>query len=183
MTTAGHFGAIYALEGKHPQIAEDAFIAPGAQIIGDVSIASGASVWFNCVLRGDANWISVGTRTNIQDGTVVHISSKDYPTKIGADILIGHMALIHACTLEDESFVAMGAIVMDGCVIETGGMLAAGALLTPGKRIPAGELWAGRPAKFVRKLGPADHAARRTGVAEYVRLAQRFRSGLAPLSP
>ena len=139
---------IYALGPIEPVIGNNCFIAPSADIIGDVTIADDVSIWFNCVLRADGNSISVGRGTNIQDGTVVHITTQLHGTSIGADVLIGHSALIHGCTLEDRSFVGFAAQVMDGCVIESDAMLGAGSLLTPGKRIPAGQLWTGRPARW-----------------------------------
>ena len=155
---------ILPFEGKHPQIHETAFIAPGARIIGDVTVGPEASIWYNCVLRGDVNRIRIGARTNIQDGSVLHVDSPrpgnpaGLPTIIGEDVLIGHMAMVHGCILHDRAFVGLGAIVMDGCEIESGGMLAAGALLAPGRRIPAGQLWAGRPAKYVRDLSAEELA-------------------------
>ncbi len=147
-----------------PRIAASAFVASTAAIIGDVEIGEGASVWYGCVLRADGNVLRIGARTNIQDGTVIHVNGqpdggrgKDgYATNIGADITVGHMAVLHACTLEDGSFVGMKACVMDGVVVESQGMVAAGALVTPGKRIRSGELWAGSPAKLWRNLTPAE---------------------------
>ena len=144
-------------------------------------IAAGASVWYNCVLRADVQTIVVGARSNIQDGSVVHVTRKTHGTFIGADCLVGHMAMIHGCTLEDHSFVGLGSIVMDGCVIETDAMLAAGAMLTPGKRIPSGQLWAGRPAVYLRDLGPEDIARNRAGAAGYVELAQAHRRDILGL--
>lgn len=161
--------------GTAPEIAPDAFIAPGAQVVGNVRIAAGASIWYNCVLRADVQTIVVGERSNIQDGSVVHVTRKTHGTFIGADCLVGHMAMIHGCVLEDHSFVGLGSIVMDGCVIETDAMLAAGAMLTPGKRIPRGQLWAGRPAVYLRDLRPEDIARNRAGAAGYVELAQVHR--------
>lgn len=172
---------LYALGDLVPNVAADAFIAPGAQVIGDVTIGAGSSVWFNCVLRGDGNFIRVGARTNIQDGTIVHITRKTHGTAIGDDVLIGHLAIIHGCVLEDRCFVGLGAIVMDGCVIESDAMLAAGALLTPGKRIPSGQMWAGRPARFVRDLSPEEIARHRAGTDGYTQLAQHFRAELKEL--
>ncbi len=163
---------LHAFMGTMPDIAADAFVAPGAQVIGDVTIGSQASVWYNCVLRGDVAPITVGARSNIQDGSVVHVTTRQYSTMIGSDCLIGHLAIIHGCELQDHSFVGMGAIVMDGCVIETDGMLAAGALLTPGKRLPARELWAGRPAVHIRPLTDAEIARNRGGVIGYVELGK-----------
>jgi carbonic anhydrase/acetyltransferase-like protein (isoleucine patch superfamily) len=164
--------------GATPRIDANAFVAPGARLIGDVEIGPDASIWYNCVLRGDVNRIRIGARTNIQDGSVVHCDSPrpgnpaGHPTLIGEDVLIGHMAMIHGCILHDRAFVGLGAIVMDGCEIESGGMLAAGAMLTPGKRIAGGQLWAGRPAKYVRDLTPQEMAGHQAGVTHYVALAR-----------
>jgi carbonic anhydrase/acetyltransferase-like protein (isoleucine patch superfamily) len=143
---------ILAYEKTLPRIAEDAFVAAGAVIVGDVTIGPQASVWFGCVLRGDEDRITVGARSNLQDGTVVHVNGRRQGTYIGDDVSVGHMALLHACTLEDGAYVGMGAQILDGGVVESGAMLAAGALLTPGKRVKKGELWAGRPAKLMRKI-------------------------------
>jgi carbonic anhydrase/acetyltransferase-like protein (isoleucine patch superfamily) len=158
-----------------PEIAEDAYIAPGAQIIGKVAIGAGSSVWFNCVLRGDVGRISVGARSNIQDGSIVHVTGGRFDTHIGDDVLIGHGCIIHGCRIENGAFIGMGAVVLDGAVVEGGAMLAAGSLLTPGKRVPAGELWAGRPAKYLRALTGSEQAANRAGAAGYARLAQVYR--------
>ncbi len=135
-----------------PKISANAFIAPNASIIGDVEIGDETGVWFNCTVRGDVNDIKIGKRTNIQDGTVIHVTRNLQGTYIGDEVTVGHMSLLHACTIMDRAFVGMGAIVMDEAVIETNAMLAAGAMLTPGKRIKSGELWAGSPAKFWRFL-------------------------------
>ena len=176
---------LIAFEGRVPRIDPTAFVAPGTRLIGDVTIGPGASVWYNCVLRGDVNAIRVGARSNIQDGTVIHCDSPKpghddgFPTIIGDDVLIGHMAMVHGCILEDRAFVGLGAIVMDGCTVEGDAMLAAGAMLTPGKRVPAGQLWAGRPAKYVRDLTPDALAAMRAGVAHYVELGARHRAALS----
>ena len=171
-------------EGKAPRIDATAFVAPGARLIGDIEIGPEASIWYNCVLRGDVNAIRIGARTNIQDGTVLHVDSPHpgreagHPTIIGDDVLIGHLAMVHGCILHDRAFVGLGAIVMDGCEIEGDSMLAAGAMLTPGKRIVSGQLWAGRPAKYVRDLSEADLAGMRAGVAHYVELAKRHAAAL-----
>lgn len=170
---------IIPFEGKTPRIHDSAFVAPGVVLIGDVEIGPEASVWYNCVIRADVNRIRIGARSNIQDGTVVHCDSpKDgrpdgYPTIIGEDVLIGHLAMVHGCILHDRAFVGLGAIVMDGCTIESDAMLAAGAMLTPGKCIPARQLWAGRPAKMLRELDDAAIEDQRSGAARYVGYAQR----------
>jgi carbonic anhydrase/acetyltransferase-like protein (isoleucine patch superfamily) len=170
---------ILPFRGVLPTIAPDAFIAPNATIIGDTVIGAGTSIWFGCVLRGDVHQIRIGARINIQDGTVVHVSGGRAGTTIGDDVSIGHMALIHGCTLEPESFVGMGAIVMDEVVVESRGMVAAGAMVTPGKRVKSGELWAGRPAKFFRHLTDEDYAMMRGTGQNYARLAQQYRGELA----
>lgn len=170
--------------GHSPLVDPTAFVAPGARLIGDVEIAAEASIWYNCVLRGDVNRIRIGPRTNVQDGSVIHVDSakpgepEGHPTVIGAEVLIGHLAMVHGCVLEDRAFVGLGAIVMDGSRIESDAMLAAGAMLTPGKTVPAGQLWAGRPAKYVRDLSQADLAGMRAGVAHYVELARRHAQAL-----
>ena len=170
--------------GRTPRVDPTAFVAPGAQLIGDIEIGPEASIWYNCVLRGDVNRIRIGARTNIQDGSVLHVDSPrpghpdGHPTIIGEDVLIGHLAMVHGCILRDRAFVGLGAIVMDGCEIESDAMLAAGAMLTPGKRIPGGQLWAGRPAKYVRDLSEADLQGMRAGVAHYVELARAHAEAL-----
>ena len=170
--------------GRTPLVDPTAFVAPGARLIGDIEIGPEASIWYNCVLRGDVNRIRIGARTNIQDGTVLHVDSprpdrpEGHPTIIGEEVLIGHMAMVHGCILRDRAFVGLGSIVMDGCEIESDAMLAAGAMLTPGKRIPSGQLWTGRPAKYVRDLSEADLQGMRAGVAHYVELARRHAEAL-----
>ena len=163
---------LHAFNGVSPTLAEGAFVAAGAQLIGDVRLGAGASVWYNCVLRGDVAPIVVGARSNVQDGSVIHVTRSTDGTFIGDDCLIGHLAMVHGCMLEDHSFVGLGAIVMDGCIVETDAMVAAGAMLTPGKRVPTGQLWAGRPAIYVRDLTERDIARNRAGAAGYVELAK-----------
>ncbi|OSQ42025.1 gamma carbonic anhydrase family protein [Thalassospira sp. MCCC 1A01428] len=162
-----------------PQIADTAFIAPNATLIGDVEIGPETGIWFGCVIRGDVHEIRIGARTNIQDLTMVHVAKGKFGTYIGDDVTIGHSAVIHACTLEDRSFVGMGATVMDGCVIEQGAMLGAGALLSPGKRIPAGELWAGVPARKVRELTQEEIEFFKVSADRYAGLAEEYRVGIA----
>jgi len=119
-------GPLYTFEGKTPVVHPRAWVAPTAAVIGDVEIAEEASIWYHCVLRGDTNIIRIGPRTNIQDGTIVHVNAGRQSTIIGADVTVGHAAIIHACRLEDRAFVGMGATVLDDAVIEAGGVLAAG---------------------------------------------------------
>ncbi|MBE1237031.1 gamma carbonic anhydrase family protein [Phaeovibrio sulfidiphilus] len=165
---------ILPFNGIWPKIAEGVFIAPGAVVAGDVEIGPGSSVWFGCVLRGDVNVIRVGARSNIQDGTVVHVTAGGWGTTIGDDVTIGHRAVLHACTLENASFVGMGAVVLDQVVVEEKAMLAAGALASPGKRITAGTLWAGCPASEKRPLRPAEMDGFLDSARNYAALAANY---------
>lgn len=169
---------ILPFEGKRPVLRDSVFVAPGAKVIGDVEIGADSGVWYGCVIRGDVNEIRIGERVNIQDGTVIHVAAKGQGTYIGNDVSIGHMALIHACTLEDGAFVGMKAVVMDGAVVESGGMVAAGALVTPGKRVKSGELWTGSPAAFRRELNDTDRQMMEWTHRQYAELAKRHRSSL-----
>ncbi len=170
-------GPLYALGERRPRVAADAFVAPTAAVIGDVEIGPQSGVWFACVLRADTSDIRVGARTNIQDGTIVHVNH-GMPTHIGDDVTIGHAAIIHACTLMDRAFVGMGATVLDNAVIEEGGVLAAGALLTPGKRIGRFELWQGSPARLARVMSPEERARFDTNAVQYLERAAEFRAML-----
>ena len=165
--------------GHYPEIDASAYIAETVAIVGAVRISSDSSIWHQVTLRGDNNFITVGEGTNIQDNSCVHISSRDYPTIIGNYVNIGHCALVHACHLHDHAFVGMGSIVMDGAIIETDGMLAAGSLLTARKNIPAGELWAGRPARKMRDLTTAEIAGNRHIAQHYIEVGRAHRLGAA----
>jgi len=170
---------LFELDGVAPRIDPTAWVAPTAVVVGDVWLGPGSGIWFGCMIRGDTNRIRIGARTNVQDLTVVHVNEGEGgATEIGDDITIGHMAIVHACTLQNGAFVGMGATVLDGAVIEEGGMLAAGSLLTPGKRIPKLELWSGRPAKKMRDLPPEDRKLFDQNAIHYASLAQRYGRGL-----
>lgn len=168
---------ILPFEGKVPVIADSAFIAPGCRIIGDVTIGEEASIWYNCVLRGDTDRLVIGARSNIQDGSVIH-ADPGMPTIIGEDVLVGHMVMLHGATLMDRAFVGLSSIVMNGCVIEGDGMLAAGAMLTSGKRILSRELWGGSPARKMRDLDDAAVFGMRAGTAHYVQNGKRHMAAL-----
>lgn len=133
-----------------------------------------SSLWFQCSVRGDVNTISIGARSNIQDNSVIHVTRYSGPTVIGDEVTVGHGVILHACELQSRSFIGMGATVMDGVVVESHAMVAAGALVTPGKRIPAGELWAGSPAKFFRKLTEQETAHIAESADNYVRLSREY---------
>ncbi|CAH8252865.1 unnamed protein product [Arabidopsis lyrata] len=162
---------------KAPIVDKEAFVAPSASVIGDVQIGRGSSIWYGCVLRGDVNTVSVGSGTNIQDNSLVHVaksnlSGKVHPTIIGDNVTIGHSAVLHGCTVEDETFIGMGATLLDGVVVEKHGMVAAGALVRQNTRIPSGEVWGGNPARFLRKLTDEEIAFISQSATNYSNLAQ-----------
>jgi gamma-carbonic anhydrase len=167
---------ILPYKGIYPKIANDAFIAAGVVIIGDVEIGSETNIWFGCVIRGDVNYIRIGERTNIQDGTVIHVTRKTGPTIIGSGITIGHSCLLHACTLEDDSFIGMHATVMDGVVVQKNAMVAAGALVTYNKVIATNEIWAGNPAKKLRDMKQEEIDYIKISSENYCRLADEYRT-------
>ncbi|CAI0392327.1 unnamed protein product [Linum tenue] len=162
---------------KAPAVDKDVFIAPGASVIGDVQVGRGSSIWYGCVLRGDVNSIHIGTGTNIQDNSLVHVaktnlSGKVLPTIIGDNVTVGHSAVLHGCTVEDEAFVGMGATLLDGSYVEKHAMVAAGALVRQNTRIPCGEVWGGNPAKFLRKLTEEEMAFISQSALNYTNLAK-----------
>lgn len=165
---------ILPYKGVRPAIAPDAFIAQNAVITGDVVVGAQSSIWYGCVLRGDVHHIRIGDRTNIQDGTIVHVTRERFACIIGSNVTVGHAAILHGCTLEDDCFVGMGATVMDGAIVESGAMVAAGALVTPGKVVRKGELWAGSPAKPLRPLTEAEVANFAVSAAHYADLAWNY---------
>ncbi|HSU05867.1 MAG TPA: gamma carbonic anhydrase family protein [Acetobacteraceae bacterium] len=170
-------GPLYTLDGISPRVHPTAFVAPTAAVIGDVEIGPESGIWFGCVVRGDTNIIRIGARTNIQDGTIIHVDAVTFPTIIGDDVTVGHGAIIHACTLKDRAFVGMGSTVLDGAVIEEGGMLGAAGLLTPGKVIGRYELWTGAPARLKRVMTEEERRGFDRNAAEYRMLAARYRAG------
>ncbi|MCM1002552.1 gamma carbonic anhydrase family protein [Wolbachia pipientis] len=136
-----------------PKIDESAFIASGSHIIGKVEVGRDTSIWFNCVIRGDVGSIKIGDETNIQDGTVIHVDrNPDGDTIIGSMVTVGHFCTLHACTVHDKAFIGMSSTIMDHAIVESEAMVAAGSLVTYGKVIKSGEIWAGRPAKFFKKM-------------------------------
>jgi carbonic anhydrase/acetyltransferase-like protein (isoleucine patch superfamily) len=172
---------IYEFEGLKPSIHPTAWVAPNAVLIGDVRLGPGANIWFNCVLRADTNPIIVGARSNIQDGTIIHVDHGENFTEIGDDVTVGHAAIIHACKLRNRAFIGMGATVLDGAVVEEGGLLGANGLLGPGKKIGRYELWTGAPARLVRVMSEAERARWDETVPHYVELTQRYQRTLKPV--
>ena len=175
------------IHGKAPRIHDSAFIAPGCRIIGDVEIGPDVSIWYNCVLRADVSRIVIGARSNVQDGSVIHCDPPrpgdpdGSPTIIGEDVLIGHMAMVHGCVIEDRGFVGLGAIVMNKARIGSDAMLAAGAMLTEGKVIETRQLWGGRPARFMRELDDMAIVGMRMGSAHYVENGRNHAAAVAAL--
>ncbi|MET4133107.1 carbonic anhydrase/acetyltransferase-like protein (isoleucine patch superfamily) [Porphyrobacter sp. MBR-155] len=176
---------IIPIHGKTPRIHDTAFIAPGCTIIGDVEIGAGSSIWYNCVLRADVSRIVIGERSNVQDGSVLHCDPprpgdpEGSPLIIGDDVLIGHMAMVHGCTIESRGFVGLGAIAMNKAVIGADAMLAAGAMLTEGKVMAPRELWGGRPARKMRDLDEAAIMGMRIGTAHYAENAKHHAKAVA----
>ena len=164
-----------------PTLGQRAYVDPAAVVIGDVVLGDDASIWPGCVVRGDVNFIRIGARTNIQDGSVIHVSHDGphaklggFATVIGADVTIGHKAIIHACRIGDAALIGMGAIVLDGAVVEPRGFVGAGALVAPGKVVGEGELWLGNPARRVRVLSDAEIEGLYYSAQHYVRLKDRY---------
>ena len=164
-----------------PALGERAYIDPAAVVIGNVVLGDDVSIWPATVIRGDVNFIRIGARTNIQDGTVVHVSHDGphaklggFATRIGDDVTIGHKAIIHACTIEDAALIGMGAIILDGAVVKKHAFVGAGALVPPGKTVGEGEMWLGSPARFARKLTEAEIEALYYSAQHYVRLKDQY---------
>jgi len=164
----------FKFKNTHPQIDPSAFIAPNAAIIGDVEIAAESSIWFGCTVRGDVNDIKIGARTNIQDNSIIHVSSTTQGTYVGDEVTVGHGAILHACTIGHQCFIGMQACIMDDTVIEDRAMIAAGALVTSGRKIPSGQLWGGRPAKYMRDLTDEELEFLAFSAQRYVKLSREY---------
>lgn len=172
---------ILPFKGILPKIHPNALVMPGAVVIGDVEIGEHSNIWPGCVIRGDINYIRIGKRTNIQDGTIIHVTRPDLAlpgqegmTLIGDDVTVGHQVVLHACMLENGSFVGMGATVIDGAIVKSGAMVAAGAMVTYKKVVPEGEIWAGNPAKFLREMKPSEKEYILKSAQNYVNDAQEY---------
>ncbi|MFN0061735.1 MAG: gamma carbonic anhydrase family protein [Myxococcaceae bacterium] len=166
---------IISYEGKAPKIPSSVFVASSAQVIGDVELGESASVWFGAILRGDVNGIRVGARTNVQDGTIIHVTHEQFSTLIGRDVTIGHRAVIHGCTVKDRCLIGIGAILLDGVEVGEDSVIAAGALLTPGTVIPPGSMVMGSPGRVKRPLKDFERAGLLLSSEHYVQLASTYR--------
>lgn len=171
---------LYAIDARRPDIAEDAFVADNASVIGSVRLAPGSSVWFNCVLRGDHDDIVVGENSNVQDGAVLH-TDPGIKLSIGRGCTIGHLAMLHGCTLGDFVLVGIGAVILNHAQIGAESIVGAGSLVPERKIFPAGVLLMGTPAKVVRELSPQERQTVRLNGQHYVDNARRYRRGLLPL--
>lgn len=168
-------GLIVPFNGIVPRVDRTAFVAPNATLIGDVEIGANCGIWFGAVLRGDGPGIRIGDSSNIQDGVVIHIAARGLGTTVGRNVTVGHLALLHACEVQDDSFIGMHSTVLDEAVVETGAMVAAGAVVTPRKIVRKGELWAGNPAVKLRDITEKDLEMFRRSAENYVKLAQAYR--------
>jgi len=149
---------IKSVNGKSPKIPSDCYVAENATIVGDVEFGENCSVWFNAVIRGDVNFIKIGNKVNIQDGAVIHCTYQKHPTVIGNNVSIGHNAIVHGCTIHDNVLIGMGAIVMDNCIINSNSIIGAGAVVTQNTVVESGSIYAGVPAKKVKKINQSDFA-------------------------
>ena len=174
--------SILSYKNKRPQIHDNVFIADGVKIIGDVTVDENTSIWFNSVIRADVNFIKIGKKTNIQDGSIIHVSSngfsangkKGFPTIIGDFVTIGHNATIHACRIINFALIGMGAVILDNSFIDEYGFVAAGAVVTPGTNVNKFELWAGNPAKFIRKVSDTEIELMKNTPVVYNELSKEF---------
>ena len=165
---------------QSPRLGQRVYVDPAATVIGDVELADDVSVWPGTIIRGDVNHIRIGARSNVQDGTIIHVSHHSpynkagYPTLVGADVTIGHGTIIHACTIGDRCLIGMGACILDGAQVMNHGFVGAGAIIGPGKVVGEGELWLGNPGRFVRRLGDKEIESLLYSAQHYVRLKDQY---------
>ncbi|HET7570257.1 MAG TPA: gamma carbonic anhydrase family protein [Gammaproteobacteria bacterium] len=178
--------SVRTFEKTAPELGARVYVAPSAEVIGQVTLADDVSIWPKAVLRADVNTITTGPRTNIQDGTIIHVTHDGpytpggYATEIGADVTIGHGCIIHACTIGNCCLIGMGSIVMDGAIIGDEAMLAAGSLVSPHKQLESGYLYRGQPARKVRALSDEEREKLHYSAAHYVRLKDRYLAAGSP---
>ncbi len=170
--------SIHSYQGRWPSLGARVFLAPGAHLVGDVTLGDDVSFWFHTAARGDVNFIRIGARTNIQDGTVLHVSYLTHPLVIGEGVVVGHQAVLHGCTVEDGALIGIGARVLDGAVVEQGAQIGAGAVVAPGHRITAGHLALGIPARVVRPLREEETRRIAETVDRYAALKEHYRETL-----
>lgn len=173
--------ALYELDGTAPQVQPSAWVADSAQVMGNVSLAAGVSVWFGATVRGDTEHIAIGEGSNIQDGSVLH-ADVGQPLTVGRHVTVGHMVMLHGCTIGDESLIGIGAVVLNGAKIGRNCLVGAGALVTEGKEFPDGAMIVGSPARVVRQLTPEQMQGLRLSAQHYMANAERFRVGLKKIA-
>lgn len=161
-----------------PQIDDSVFLAPSACVIGDVHIGAQSSLWFNVIVRGDVNTIRIGSRTNLQDGTIVHVTRHTHPTVIGDDVTVGHKVMLHGCTIHNGSLIGIGAIVLDGAVIGASSLVAAGSLIAPGTQIPPQSLVMGSPGRVKRTLTDEECRNMQATAGNYIRYQEHYRKNV-----
>lgn len=165
---------IYTYKKIQPKLDDTVFVSPSADLIGDVEMGSDSSLWFNVVVRGDVNYIKIGKGTNVQDGSVVHVTRVTHPTIIGDYVTVGHNVNLHGCTIQDLCLIGMGAIILDGAIVEKNAFVAAGCLVTPGTIVPSGTLFAGSPGKVKRELKQEEIDFFKTSAQNYIRLKNEY---------
>ena len=165
---------IKKFQNKQPQLGEDVYVSENAMVIGDVTLGDEVNIWFGAVLRGDMHYIKIGNRTNIQDNSVVHVTTRVSPTNIGSGVTVGHGAIIHGCTIEDDCLIGMGAILMDDAVIGAGSLIGAGALIPPNMKILKNSLVVGSPGKVVRQVKDFEREMIHERPQEYIDLASIY---------
>ncbi len=165
---------VHAINGAEPRLGERVFLAPSAFVTGDVEVGDDVSFWFHTVARGDVNWIRIGAGTNIQDAAVLHVNHGSHPLAIGSGVVVGHSAVVHGCTIEDNALIGIGAIVLDGAVVESFAQIGAGAVVSPGTRIPSGHLALGIPARVKRPLTEDEKQNILDGRDRYIALKDEY---------
>ena len=171
---AGGGARLVAYDDRTPEVDPEAFVADGATLVGAVRVAADASVWYAAVVRGDGAQIDIGAGSNVQDGSVLH-SDPDFPVRVGERCTIGHRAVVHGCTVGDDSLVGMGAVLLNGVVLGAGCLVAAGSVVLEGTEVPPGSLVAGVPGKVKREVSDAERERIRSGTESYVTRARRYR--------
>jgi carbonic anhydrase/acetyltransferase-like protein (isoleucine patch superfamily) len=168
---------VLTFNSKKPKISQDCFLAPSSTVIGDVEIGSCSSIWFGTILRGDVMQIRIGSETNIQDNSVIHVTTNKNPTLVGNEVTVGHSVTLHGCTVKDHVLVGIGSIVMDQSEIEEWSILAAGSVVKPGTKIPSGKMWGGLPAKEIRDINEGEKRWIEDLARNYVKLSRQYITG------
>ena len=163
---------LFQYEDLYPKIHQNVFLAEGVKIIGDVEIGENSSVWYNCVIRGDVHYVKIGSETNIQDLSMLHVTNNKFPLNIGSKVTIGHSVKLHGCTINDLSLIGIGAIILDGAVVEEQSMVAAGCVVKPGFAVPSGKLVAGVPGRVVRDLSDEELSDFEASAKRYVKYSE-----------